>query len=149
MIDFLNKFSIYQKLDKKFNISKYVPMLSYLFFGVVTTIINIASYALFTKVFKIDYMVSSVISWILAVTVAYITNKLFVFENNAKSKQGIFKEVIRFFLVRVFSLVLELIIMYIGVSLIHIDDMIMKIVTQVIVIVTNYFMSKYVVFTKK
>ena len=124
---------------------KYKEIINYLIFGGLTTVVSIATYALFAKVFHIDYLISNVLSWILAVLFAYITNKIFVFES--KSKKNI-KEITSFFFFRIVSLVMEMIILYIFVDMLHIDDLITKIIAQVIVIVANYVFSKVFVFKK-
>ena len=124
---------------------KYKEIINYLIFGGLTTVVSIATYALFAKVFHIDYLISNVLSWILAVLFAYITNKIFVFES--KSKKNV-KEITSFFFFRIISLVMEMIILYIFVDMLHIDDLITKIIAQVIVIVSNYVFSKVFVFKK-
>ena len=122
---------------------KYKEIINYLIFGGLTTLISIITYALFVKVFHIDYLISNVLSWIIAVLFAYITNKIFVFES--KSKKNI-KEITSFFFFRVVSLIMEMVILYIFVDMLHIDDLVTKIIAQVIVIVSNYIFSKVFVF---
>lgn len=124
---------------------KYKEIINYLIFGGLTTLISIVTYALFAKVFHIDYLISNVLSWIIAVLFAYITNKIFVFES--KSKKNI-KEITSFFFFRVVSLIMEMVILYIFVDMLHIDDLVTKIIAQVIVIVSNYVFSKLFVFKK-
>ena len=133
-------------LNKLLNLyKKYKEIINYLIFGVLTTLISIATYAIFTKVFHIDYLISNVLSWIIAVLFAYITNKIYVFES--KSKKNI-KEITSFFFFRVVSLIIEMIILYIFVDILHIDDLVTKIIAQIIVIVSNYVFSKVFVFNK-
>jgi len=124
---------------------KYKEIINYLIFGGLTTLISIVTYALFAKVFNIDYLISNVLSWIIAVLFAYITNKIFVFES--KSKKNI-KEITSFFFFRIVSLLIEMIILYIFVDMLHIDDLVTKIIAQIIVIVSNYVFSKVFVFNK-
>ena len=124
---------------------KYKEIINYLIFGGLTTLISIVTYALFAKVFHIDYLISNVLSWIIAVLFAYITNKIFVFES--KSKKNI-KEITSFFFFRVVSLIMEMVILYIFVDMLHIDDLVTKIIAQIIVIVSNYVFSKVFVFKK-
>lgn len=133
-------------LNKLLNLyKKYKEIINYLIFGVLTTLISIVTYAIFTKVFHIDYLISNVLSWIIAVLFAYITNKIYVFES--KSKKNI-KEITSFFFFRVVSLIIEMIILYIFVDILHIDDLVIKIIAQIIVIVSNYAFSKVFVFKK-
>jgi len=126
--------------------NKYKEIINYLIFGVLTTIVSILSYALFTRIFHIDIYISSVLSWILAVTFAFITNRIFVF--NSKEK-NIILELIKFYLSRLASLGIELLLMYLFVKIFNINDMISKIIVQGIVIVLNYIFSKIFVFKKK
>ena len=133
-------------LNKLLNLyKKYKGIINYLIFGGLTTLLSIITYALFSKVFNIDYLISNVLSWVLAVLFAYITNKLFVFES--KSKKNI-KEITSFFFFRIISLVMEMVILYIFVDMLYIDDLVTKIIAQVIVIVANYVFSKVFVFNK-
>ena len=111
---------------------KYKEIINYLIFGGLTTLISIVTYAIFTKVFHIDYLISNVLSWIIAVLFAYITNKIFVFES--KSKKNI-KEITSFFFFRVVSLIMEMVILYIFVDMLHIDDLVTKIIAQIIVVI--------------
>ncbi len=124
---------------------KYKEIINYLIFGGLTTLISIVTYAIFSKVFNIDYLISNVLSWIIAVLFAYITNKLFVFESNSKKN---IKEITSFFFFRIVSLVMEMVILYVFVDMLHIDDLVTKIIAQVIVIVSNYIFSKVFVFKK-
>ncbi len=124
---------------------KYKEIINYLIFGGLTTLISIITYALFAKLFHIDYLISNVLSWIISVLFAYITNKIFVFES--KSKKNI-KEITSFFFFRVVSLIMEMVILYIFVDMLHIDDLVTKIIAQIIVIVANYIFSKVFVFKK-
>jgi len=125
---------------------KYEEVINYLIFGVLSTVVSISSFALFNKVFHIHYNICNILSWILAVSFAFITNKLYVF----KSKEtNILKDLIKFFTSRIATLVIEIIVMFIMVDLLKIDEMISKIIAQVIVIVLNYVFSKLFVFNNK
>ncbi len=125
---------------------KYKEIINYLIFGGLTTLVSIGTYALFTIVFNIDYLVSNVLSWIIAVLFAFITNKLFVFASKSRSKKQVSKEIVSFFFFRIVSLGIEMIIMYVFVDLLSINDLITKVIAQVIVILSNYIFSKVFVF---
>lgn len=127
---------------------KYKEIINYLIFGGLTTLVSIVTYALFTKLFLINYLISNVLSWIIAVLFAFITNKLFVFESKSKDKKLVTKEITNFFFFRIVSLVIEMVIMYIFVDLLSINDLITKVIAQVIVILSNYIFSKVFVFKK-
>lgn len=125
---------------------KYKEIINYLIFGGLTTLVSIGTYALFTIVFNIDYLVSNVLSWIIAVLFAFITNKLFVFASKSRSKKQVSKEIVSFFFFRIVSLGIQMIIMYVFVDLLSINDLITKVIAQVIVILSNYIFSKVFVF---
>ncbi|WP_274228595.1 GtrA family protein [Clostridium sp. 'White wine YQ'] len=121
----------------------------YLIFGVLTTLVNIASYWVFTKILKLDYMSASVIAWIIAVIFAYVTNKIYVFNSRNFNAAVIFKEAVSFFAFRFLSLLIDLLTMFILVEKMQINDMYAKVAANVIVIIMNYFSSKLFVFKKK
>lgn len=128
---------------------KYSEVINYLIVGGFTTLVSIIVYALFTKVFHVNYMISNVISWIISVTFAFVTNKIFVFNSKCDSKTDVLIQIYQFFKYRLFSLIIDILLMYVFVELISINDMISKVIVQVIVIVLNYFFSKLFVFRKK
>lgn len=128
---------------------KYEEIINYLIFGVLTTVVSIASYALFAKVFHIQYMISTVIAWIVSVTFAYVTNKLFVFKSKNLGLKLTFIECIKFYAARIFTLLVDLALKSFFVEILHLDDMIATIINQVIIIVLNYVLSKIVVFRNK
>ncbi len=128
---------------------KYRGVISYLFFGVLTTAVNIIVYYLCYNLSGIPNVVSTVVAWVVAVAFAFFTNKLFVFESKSWAPSIAVKEATSFVLCRVASGVIELIIMYIFVDLIGVDGLVMKLVTNVIVIILNYIASKLIIFKKK
>ena len=128
---------------------KYEEIINYLIMGVLTTLVSIVSYFIFAKVFGINYLVSNVISWIIAVAFAYITNKIFVFKDKEKEKKQVLIQIYQFVKYRLLSLIIDIVLMYIFVEVIKMDDMIAKVINQVIVIVLNYVFSKLFVFKNK
>lgn len=127
---------------------KYKEIINYLIAGVLTTIVSILSYELFKNVFHIHYIISNIISWIIAVTFAYIINRKFVFESNKKNKEKI-KEFISFVSYRILSLIIETISIYLMVDIIKLNSDISKIIAQFIVLVLNYLFSKFFTFKKR
>ncbi|MBQ4068227.1 MAG: YfhO family protein [Lachnospiraceae bacterium] len=117
----------------------------YLIFGVLTTVVDYLSYCLL-RLADVNYMLANIISWVLAVVFAYITNKIFVFNSKKTDKATLFHEIISFFGARVFSLVFSLIFIYATVTLLGMDDLISKIISSIFVIVMNYFFSKKYIF---
>lgn len=129
---------------------KYEEIINYLIIGVLTTVVSLGSYFIFTHTFldtsALGIQIANVLSWICAVTFAYVTNRKFVFKSHNKN---ILKEVTNFFGSRVFSLLMEMLSMFIMATLLGIDDLIAKIICQVIVTVLNYILSKLFVFKKE
>jgi putative flippase GtrA len=139
----LNYYNIIKSL-----IIKYKSIISYLVFGVTTTIINILIYALFAKIFNVYFVVSNIIAWIVAVSFAFITNKLYVFESKSKDRRVVIKESISFIIARLLSLLFDMIFMYVGIVLLKQNDIVIKIISNVLVIIINYVLSRYMVFKK-
>ena len=130
--------------------NKYKEALLYLFFGVCTTLVNLVTkWILLLTVIDssnaIQLQVAIIISWIVSVLFAYVTNRKYVFESKSKS---IFKEISSFFGSRVLTLILEMVIMYIFVTALNFNVYLFTIISQVLVIVLNYVFSKLFVFKK-
>ena len=117
----------------------------YLIFGVLATLLNIVSYKFFTFM-KINYLISNLFAWILSVIFAFYTNKYFVFES--KNNEHMLQEFISFVSGRLFTGTLDMLIMFICVDLITLDDFIVKICSNILVIILNYIISKLLVFKK-
>lgn len=124
---------------------KYKEIINYVIVGVLTTLVSIGSYWLFRLIIK-NYIILSILSWFFAVAFAYCTNRAFVFESKEKD---LLKEISKFVSCRLLTLGLEVILMVLFVSILHINDMISKIILQVVVLVSNYLLSKLFVFVKK
>lgn len=132
---------------------KYDEIINYLIFGVLTTVVTIITYAIFTNTFlssksALDIQIANVLSWIIAVTFAYLTNRKYVFKSKAQGSKRI-KEIINFFLARISSLIVEMLFMYVTVTVLSYNDFICKIITQAIVIIFNYVCSKLIIFKKE
>lgn len=122
--------------------------ISYLFFGVLTTLINIGCYR-FCTLLGIVYWFSNIIAWVAGVAFAFITNKLFVFESKTMQATVVFKEAVSFIAARLFSGLCDLGFMIFAVEIIHMNDFIAKLITNVFVVVLNYLFSKLIVFKNK
>ena len=127
---------------------KYKEVINYLFFGGCTFLVSVISFYIFNKVLFLNEHVSNILSWILAVLFAYITNKAFVFESKTNTKEELLKEIASFFGARLFTLGVEELILLIFVNLLKFDAMLIKVFAQVIVILANYVLSKLFVFKK-
>lgn len=129
---------------------KYKEVINYLVFGVLSMLVNFGSYYVFARILSIDEVISSGLSWFCSVLFAYITNKLFVFESKTNTAKELIKEMISFFLSRVLSGILcDVGTFALMVKILNINDMIAKIVTQVMVVIVNYVLSKFFIFKKK
>lgn len=146
-VNLFRKFKIFRPLISVYD--KYKEGILYLFFGALSTFMNIIVYALLANVLKINYMVSNIIAWVLSVIFAYLTNKIYVFESKTKGKKELLKEIASFFIARVLSLLLDIAVMYIGISVLHFNDIFIKVLSNVLVIIANYFMSKLFIFKDK
>ena len=130
--------------------TKYKEGINYLFFGGCTTVVNFITYAIVARVCGVDEVVSNIIAWVVSVLFAYITNKLFVFESKTKGLNAVLKEMGAFVLARVFSgITCDVGTFALMVKVFQINDVFSKIVTQIMVIIVNYVLSKMVVFKKK
>lgn len=124
---------------------KYKEVILYLFFGGLTTLINILSYTVLTKVLSANWQVSNITAWVLSVMFAYVTNRKFVFESE---NADILKETVSFFFFRIVSLGLDMLFMFLLIDVLSSPDIVAKIITQVLVIALNYIFSKVFVFKK-
>ena len=129
-------------------IETYKEIMAYLFFGVCTTVVNFVIYFACTQILDINYLIANALSWIGAVVFAYVTNRIWVFKSKSKGIRAIFKEILTFVSCRLFSGVIDMLIMFIGVDILGISDGITKLATQVIVVVLNYVFSKWIIFRK-
>ncbi|MFN1920103.1 GtrA family protein [Clostridioides difficile] len=130
-------------------LKKHRETILYLFFGAFTTLVNIVSYLFFTRVILFNFMVANALAWILAVLFAYVTNKFFVFESKRIEIRFVFKEFLSFVSFRLLSGVVEMLIMYVMIDLLFVNDVIVKIFTNIVVIVLNYLFSKMIIFKNK
>lgn len=129
---------------------KYKEVINYLIFGALSTLVNFVTYYIFARLLGIDKVVSNGIAWFCSVLFAYITNKIFVFESKTNGIKELAKEISTFFLARVLSGILcDVGTFAMMVEVLHINDMVSKVVTQVMVIIVNYIFSKLIIFRKK
>lgn len=128
---------------------KYKRIIVYGIFGVLTTIVNVAIYHMCYEFAQIGNIISTVIAWFFAVAFAFITNKLFVFESKAMDIKTIICEAFKFFSCRIGTGIIEVGFMAVFVDILNFDGTIMKLITNFVVIVLNYILSKLVIFKKE
>ena len=127
-------------------IKKRKEVLLYLFFGGCTTLVNIISYFVLRQTGIAGITISTIVSWILSVLFAYITNKIFVFESKTTTLKELANEFIAFVSGRLFTGFLDLVIMLVFVDVLNFNEAMMKIFSNVIVVVLNYIFSKLWIF---
>ena len=130
---------------------KYEEIINYLIVGVLTTVVSLATYYGCVLTFldpknAIQLQIANIISWICAVAFAYVTNRIFVFKSKSKNY---LKEITSFVGSRVATLLMDMSIMFLIVTVLGGNDKIAKLIVQVVVTIANYVFSKLFVFKKK
>lgn len=129
---------------------KYEEIINYLIVGVLTTIVSLVTYFLCIHTFLnaqsgIELQIANVISWVISVLFAYITNRIFVFKSQSKNY---IKEISEFVGARILTLLMDMGIMFLFVTVLNGNDTIGKLISQVVITVANYIFSKLLVFKK-
>lgn len=128
---------------------KYYDLILYVIFGVLTTAVNYIVYLPCYNLLGLDASLSNMISWVVSVAFAFLTNKPFVFRSHDWSAGVVWPELLKFVGCRVGSGALETGILFVTVDLLHWDGNVWKLVTSVLVVIANYIGSKLLVFRKK
>ena len=135
---------------------KYEEVVNYLVVGGLTTIVAIGSKLLLLATILdqtngLELQIAEVISWFLAVTFAYVTNRIFVFKSKTSGSKCA-REIFNFFKVRIATQLIQMFIMWFFVTLLKLDSnvwvLVFTLVCQVMQIVFNYVISKLLVFKK-
>lgn len=128
---------------------RYKTIILYLAFGCLTTLVNIITYFILTKLLGVQYIASNAAAWIVSVLFAYVTNRTFVFASNAQGLLFIAGECSAFIGCRLFSGLVDTSIMYVMIDLLQCNDLLIKIIANISVIILNYGFSKRIVFQEK
>lgn len=130
------------------NIKKLInkEIILYVIFGVLTTIVNLIAYYLFSNIININYLISKAIAWIISVVFAYITNKFFVFNSSYINKDVIIEEFIKFMNCRLISGLSEVVLLFLFVDLLLMNDIVAKLIIGVLVALINFIFSKVFIF---
>ncbi len=128
------------KMNKLF--AKYKEPIYYILFGIATTLVNIVAYFLLSKT-SLSTAVSTASAWLISVIFAFFTNRKYVF--NA-GKNNFLKQLIGFFSMRIATGALDVLIMIIFVDALRFNDMLIKVLSNILVIILNYIFSKFLVF---
>lgn len=129
-------------------LEKYGDILSYLFFGVLTTVVNYLVYLPCYNLLGLSAALSNAVAWVFAVAFAYLTNKPFVFKSYDWSAKTVLPELAKFIGCRIGSGAAETLILFVSVDVLGWNGNVWKLVTSVLVVVLNYVGSKLLVFTK-
>ena len=127
---------------------KYKELILYLIFGVLTTLVNYISYLLLAPIFSTT-TIPTAIAWLISVLFAYFTNRKFVFESKVTDGKAILREFFSFFGARLFSGLLDVAVMWVFADIIGFNDKVVKLLSNVVVVVFNYIASKLIIFRKK
>ena len=130
---------------------KYGEIVRYLIVGVLTTIVSLGAYYGWVFTFlnpksALQLQLANVLSWIVAVTFAYVMSRIYVFQSKRKN---VLQEIVSFYSSRLLTLFMDMAIMFVMVTLLGINDKIAKLVVQVVVTVANYVFSKIFVFRRE
>ena len=123
-------------------------LVAYLFAGVATTIVNYVVYFMATRWLGMGVMAGTWTAWVIAVAFGYVVNKAFVFHTHCQSMAALAKEAVSFFAMRLVSLGMETVLMFVTVELLGLNDLVMKLLTNIVVIIANYVFSKLFIFKK-
>lgn len=121
----------------------------YAIFGVLTTVVNVATFYVLTHLCHIEDNVSNIIAIIVAVIFAYITNRKLVFNSKASTFKQIMAEIFKFFTARLFTMLVEFFGFMLLFNVLHIPNMISKLTITILVIILNFFLSKFFAFKNK
>lgn len=134
----------------KKNMGRYRELISYLIVGGLTTVVSLGTYygctlTVLDAAVPLQLQAANVLSWIAAVTFAYFTNRKYVFESR---NQHMLKEAAAFYASRLSTLLMDMGLMFLMVTILGWDDKIAKLIVQVVVTIANYVISKFFVFKK-
>lgn len=123
-------------------------MFMYLFFGVLTTVINFIAYYIFNVICKSSAGISTTLAFIISIIFAYITNKIWVFNSKTNNIKELVTEIFKFISARLVTYFIDLFLMIILVDKLHYNSLICKLLVNILVIILNYIFSKLLVFKK-
>lgn len=135
-----------KKIIEKIYSIKDSEVIRYIIVGGCTTLVNLIIFTVMCKFMNIDVTISNFVSVIVSILFAYVTNKIFVFKSRCQNFKELFSECAKFIGARLLTMVIEVGGVYLLVNIIGQDELVGKLETQVIVLISNYVISKYLVF---
>ena len=128
---------------------KYKDIVPYAIFGILTTIINIVVYLFFAHILKKEIMLSTLAACFFSVLFAYVTNRKWVFHSGILTFSNIIREAVAFFICRLATGMADILIIFVFVNIFHFNDLFIKIISNIAVIILNYVASKWIIFNHK
>ena len=146
IVESLESFSFFQKFIKILKDKTFmIHIIKYLFFGVVTTVLCLASFWILIETTTLDENLCNLLSIAVGILIAYVLNREYVFESKEKNILG---EFFKFAMARIASSLFDIITFFIFATCLDFNEMIVKTIIQVVVIILNYILSKLLVFRK-
>lgn len=127
---------------------RYKESIRYVFFGGLTTLVNMAAYRALYQGLGVSNLASTAVAWLVSVLFAFVTNKLWVFRSPDWKSSTVLREGGGFFACRVLTGALDMLIMYISVDLLKWNSDLMKLLSNCVVILLNFVASKRMIFKK-
>lgn len=127
-------------------IKKHRDIVSYIAFGILTTVINWGVFFFSRELLKISATASNIIAWVISVLFAFLTNKPFVFNSKNWSREVVIPEFIKFVTCRIGSGVFETVFLFITVDCINLNGTVLKLIASGVAMVLNYILGKYIAF---
>ena len=128
---------------------KHKEVLLYLFFGGLAVFLNLALFVFFTKHFGWGALFANIVDWVICVLFQFITNKTWVFDAETDSAKGFWAQLAGFFSGRLLTLGVEELMLFVFIDRLHWNSLLVKLIAQIVVIVSNNIISKFFVFNKK
>ncbi len=134
-------------MEKLWNLFlKYKEVILYLIFGGLTTLVNIVAYIVCARIFGLGTLTANAVAISLSIVFAYVTNKIFVFESKTETPEKLLREFFTFIACRLATAVFDMAFMYITVELLKLYDIGMKISSNIVVVILNFVLSKFIIF---
>lgn len=132
-------------------IKKYKEVIVYLIFGGLTTLLSLVVFWFLTEIVVISQstLPANIISNAAGIIFAYCTNRKWVFESKVKGFVPVLKEIGKFVTGRLFTVLFDLVFVYVAVDVLNGNDMLFKLISTVVVVILNYLISKFLVFARK
>lgn len=146
IFDKIMKLPVLRLFEKFYKKNKSV--LLYLFFGAGTTLVSLFSFYIMEKEVGTNEHISNIISWILAVSFAFFTNRIWVFDGHTETSLEFIKQMGTFFVGRLSTLGLEELMIFVFVTIFELNSILIKTIAQFAVLILNYIISKFIIFKK-